>query len=129
MRSELARVRREVDFLEGRALTRWQALTPPTLTGQPPSADELHTLARIAAISLFDPEGYIRILFGWKPHLQALPLCILRHCGLNRHIERRELVRMQWSRSLWFFCPPRRKVISGDSIEKSVRPRIGHDGA
>jgi cytochrome c peroxidase len=35
--SELARVLREVDVLEGRALARWHALTPPTLTGQPPT--------------------------------------------------------------------------------------------
>jgi cytochrome c peroxidase len=35
--SEIARVLREVDVLEGRAVARWQALTPPTLTGQPPT--------------------------------------------------------------------------------------------
>jgi cytochrome c peroxidase len=35
--SELARVLREVDLVEGRALARWKALTPPTLTGQPPT--------------------------------------------------------------------------------------------
>src|SRR5882724_3543740 len=34
--SELARVLAEVDFIEARAIARWQALTPPTLTGQPP---------------------------------------------------------------------------------------------
>src|SRR5580704_17574019 len=35
--SEINRVVREVDVLEGRAVLRWQALTPPTLTGQPPT--------------------------------------------------------------------------------------------
>jgi cytochrome c peroxidase len=35
--SEVRRVLREVDVLERRALLRWQALTPPTLTGQPPT--------------------------------------------------------------------------------------------
>ncbi|MEA3177724.1 MAG: cytochrome c peroxidase [Gammaproteobacteria bacterium] len=35
--SELARVLREVDVLEARAIARWQALPPPTLTGQPPT--------------------------------------------------------------------------------------------
>jgi cytochrome c peroxidase len=37
LNSELARVLREVDVIEGRALQRWHALTPPTLTGQPPT--------------------------------------------------------------------------------------------
>src|SRR5712691_11226714 len=36
LNSELARVLAEVDFIENRAIARWQALTPPTLTGQPP---------------------------------------------------------------------------------------------
>jgi cytochrome c peroxidase len=33
---EIERVRREVRFIENEALTQWQALTPPTLTNQPP---------------------------------------------------------------------------------------------
>jgi len=33
---EIERVLREIDVIEGRALARWHALTPPTLTGQPP---------------------------------------------------------------------------------------------
>ncbi len=36
LNSELARVLTEVNFIEARAIARWQALTPPTLTGQPP---------------------------------------------------------------------------------------------
>jgi cytochrome c peroxidase len=35
--SELARVLREVDVIEARAITRWRALPPPNLTGQPPT--------------------------------------------------------------------------------------------
>jgi cytochrome c peroxidase len=34
---EIERVRREVRFIEKEALAQWQALTPPTLTGQPPT--------------------------------------------------------------------------------------------
>ena len=34
--SEVARVQREVDVIEGRALARWNGLGRPTLTGQPP---------------------------------------------------------------------------------------------
>src|SRR3984893_526980 len=36
LNSEIARVLREVDFIEARAIARAQALTPPILTGQPP---------------------------------------------------------------------------------------------
>jgi len=36
LNSELARVLAEVDFIESRAVARWQALKPPILTGQPP---------------------------------------------------------------------------------------------
>ena len=35
--SEIARVRHEVAFIENEALAEWRALTPPTLTGQPPT--------------------------------------------------------------------------------------------
>jgi cytochrome c peroxidase len=34
---EIERVRGEVRFIENEALAQWQALTPPTLTGQPPT--------------------------------------------------------------------------------------------
>src|ERR1700736_2574229 len=35
--AEIKRVREEVDFIENEALGQWKALTPPTLTGQPPT--------------------------------------------------------------------------------------------
>jgi cytochrome c peroxidase len=35
--SEIARVRREVAFIENEALAQWHALPPPVLTGQPPT--------------------------------------------------------------------------------------------
>src|ERR1700691_3891164 len=34
---ELARVQREVTSIENEAINQWHALTPPTLTGQPPT--------------------------------------------------------------------------------------------
>src|SRR5260370_6748065 len=37
LNSEIERVLREVDLVEGRALARWRALAPPPLGGQPPS--------------------------------------------------------------------------------------------
>src|SRR6266481_2644263 len=36
---EIERVRGEVRFIENEALAEWQALTPPTLTGQPPTLE------------------------------------------------------------------------------------------
>jgi cytochrome c peroxidase len=45
LNSELARVAREVDVIEERALNRWHALTPPTLTGQPPTLQNTGTEA------------------------------------------------------------------------------------
>jgi hypothetical protein len=35
--TEIMRVRGEVNFIEKEALGQWHALTPPTLTGQPPT--------------------------------------------------------------------------------------------
>jgi hypothetical protein len=36
LNSEIDRVLREVDVIEGRALARWHGLQPPIRTGQPP---------------------------------------------------------------------------------------------
>src|SRR5260370_39113724 len=45
LNSEIARVLREVDFIEKRTLARWRALPPPTLTGQPPTLQNTGTEA------------------------------------------------------------------------------------
>src|SRR5713226_8143691 len=45
LNSELARVLRELGVLEGRAITRWHALKPPILTGQPPTLQNTGTEA------------------------------------------------------------------------------------
>src|SRR5882724_5248919 len=45
LNSEIARVLREVDFIEKRALARWRALPPSTLTGQPPTLQNTGTEA------------------------------------------------------------------------------------
>jgi cytochrome c peroxidase len=54
--SEIARVLREVDFIEGRAIARWHALIPPTLTGQPPVLQNTGTEAMetLGELMLFD---------------------------------------------------------------------------
>ena len=43
LESEIARVLREVDFIENRALARWRALPPPIQTGQPPTLQNTGT--------------------------------------------------------------------------------------
>src|SRR5260370_23678236 len=45
LNSEIARVVREVDVVESRALARWHALKPPILTGQPPTLQNTGTEA------------------------------------------------------------------------------------
>ena len=54
--SEIARVLREVDFIEGRAIAEWHALPPPTLTGQPPVLQNTGTEANetLGELMLFD---------------------------------------------------------------------------
>jgi len=41
--TEIARVLREVDFIEAEAITQWKALPPPTVTGNPPTLQDTGT--------------------------------------------------------------------------------------
>jgi cytochrome c peroxidase len=54
--SELARVLRETDVLEGRALARWHGLAPPEVTGQPPVLADTGTemIETLGELMLFD---------------------------------------------------------------------------
>src|SRR5260370_28392585 len=54
--SEIARVLRELDVIESRALARWHALKPPTLTGQPPVLQNTGTEAieTLGELMLYD---------------------------------------------------------------------------
>src|SRR5712691_556282 len=45
LNAEIFRVLAEVDFVESRAIARWKALKPPTLTGQPPILQNFGTEA------------------------------------------------------------------------------------
>src|SRR6266849_4352170 len=56
LNSEIARVLREVDVIESRALARWHALEPPILTGQPPVLSNIGTEAieTLGELMLFD---------------------------------------------------------------------------
>ena len=54
--SEIARVEREVDVIEGRAMAQWKALAPPVVTGQPPTLKNTGTEAieTLGELMLFD---------------------------------------------------------------------------
>src|SRR5258708_15634479 len=54
--SEIARVLRELDVIESRALARWHALKPPILTGQPPVLQNTGTEAieTLVELKLYD---------------------------------------------------------------------------
>src|ERR1700752_5291495 len=54
--SEMARVLREVDVIEDRALSRWHTLEPPVLAGQPPVITNIGTEATetLGELMLFD---------------------------------------------------------------------------
>jgi cytochrome c peroxidase len=56
LNSEIERVLREGDVVEGRALARWHALKPPILTGQPPVLQDTGTEAIeiLGELMLFD---------------------------------------------------------------------------
>jgi len=56
LNAETARVLREVDVIEDRALARWHALQPPRLTGQPPVLSNIGTEAieTLGELMLFD---------------------------------------------------------------------------
>src|SRR6266853_949390 len=56
LNSEIARVLREVDVIEGRALARWHALEPPILTGQPPVLQNTGTesMETLGELMLYD---------------------------------------------------------------------------
>jgi hypothetical protein len=45
--TEIARVRQEVETIFGRYFAQWQALTPPTLTGNPPTLERGYQALRI----------------------------------------------------------------------------------
>jgi len=56
LNSEIVRVLREVDVIEGRALARWHALAPPMLEGQPPILESTGTesIETLGELMLFD---------------------------------------------------------------------------
>src|SRR5271168_3715837 len=58
LNSEIARVQREVDVIEERALARWHGLQPPILAGQPPVLMSVGTEATetLGELMMFDKD-------------------------------------------------------------------------
>jgi hypothetical protein len=75
LNSEIARVLREVDVIKDRALARWHALPPPTLTGQPPVLTNIgtETIETLGELMLFDKN-----VAQQKSSVRVLPHAIRR---------------------------------------------------
>ena len=52
LNAEIARVLREIDVIENRAIERWHSLPPPTVTNQPPILKDTGTEAVETLVSL-----------------------------------------------------------------------------
>src|ERR1700681_1024213 len=79
--SEIARVQREVDVIEDRALARWHTLQPPIRTGQPPVLMNIGTEATetLGELMLFDN--------NISPNRnQACASCHMPYAGFGRPI-------------------------------------------
>jgi cytochrome c peroxidase len=78
LNSETARVDREVDVIESRALARWHALKPPILTGQPPILKNTGTDAVeiLGELMLFDKNMSVR-------RDQACGFCHMPYAGFS----------------------------------------------
>ena len=76
--SEIARVLREVDVIESRAVAQWQALAPPVLTGQPPILKNTGTAAveTLGELMLFDKNMSVR-------RNQACGFCHMPYAGFS----------------------------------------------
>jgi cytochrome c peroxidase len=76
--SEIARVQREVDVIEIRALARWHALKPPVLTGQPPILKNTGTesIETLGELMLFDKNMSVR-------RNQACGFCHMPYAGFS----------------------------------------------
>src|ERR1700724_1397039 len=78
LNSEIARVQREVEVIEDRALARWRGLQPPILTGQPPVLMSIGTEAieTLGELMLFDK--------NMSPHRnQACASCHMPYVGFS----------------------------------------------
>jgi cytochrome c peroxidase len=95
--SEIARVQREVDVIESRALARWQALAPPVLTGQPPVLMNTGTEAieTLGELMLFDKNMSVG-------RNQACGFCHMPYAGFSGPIPSVNLTMVAYPGSIYY---------------------------
>jgi cytochrome c peroxidase len=96
---EIARVQREVDVVEHRALARWHALPPPVVTGQPPTLKNTGTEAieTLGEIMMFDKH----ISVGRN---QACGFCHMPYAGFSGPIPSVNLTMVGYPGSIHFLA-------------------------
>ena len=97
LNSEVSRVLAEVDFIERRALTRWRNLTPPILTGQPPT---LQNTGTEAIETLGELMNYDRRMSPGKD--QACSSCHMPYAGFSGPIPSVNLTMIAYPGTLHF---------------------------
>src|SRR5216684_2106725 len=94
---EIERVRREVDNIENEALAQWQALTPPTLTGQPPILAHTGQRANVLLGKLMNFDEHISP-FGNR----ACAFCHMPYAGFSGSIPSVNLTMIAYPGSFQF---------------------------
>ncbi len=94
---EIERVRREVRFIENEALAQWQALTPPTLTGQPPILAHTGQRANVLLGKLMNFDEHISP-FGNR----ACAFCHMPYAGFSGSIPSVNLTMIAYPGSFQF---------------------------
>ncbi len=97
--SEIARVEREVNIIEGRATTRWHTLPPPVLTGQPPTLQNTGTEAieTLGELMMFDQNMSVG-------RNQACGFCHMPYAGFSGPIPSVNLTMVGYPGSIQFLA-------------------------
>jgi len=95
--AEIARVIREVDTVENRAVARWQALKPPLLTGQPPVLKNTGTesIETLGELMLFDKNMSVQ-------RDQACGFCHMPYAGFSGPIPSVNLTMVSYPGSIHY---------------------------
>jgi cytochrome c peroxidase len=97
LNAEISRVLAEVDFLESRAMTRWQNMKPPILTGQPPT---LQNTGTEAVETLGELMNYDKRMSPGKD--QACSSCHMPYAGFSGPIPSVNLTMIAYPGTLHF---------------------------
>jgi cytochrome c peroxidase len=97
LNSEIARVLREVDVVENRAIARWKALKPPVLTGQPPVLKNTGTesVETLGELMLFDKNMSVH-------RDQACGFCHMPYAGFSGPIPSVNLTMVSYPGSIHY---------------------------